>query len=273
MGNSLIKGAIYVVATPIGNFDDITLRAIETLKNVDLIAAEDTRTTSVLLEHFGIETKLSSYHKFSECEKTSSLIEFLKEGNNLALVSDAGTPLISDPGGVLVKCAIENNIKIIPVGGISAVITFLSTISKDGEDFKFIGFLPKIKNQIEIILEDNKFENLVFYESPKRIKETIDIIEKLNPNAIFSIGRELTKKFEEIKTGNISEIKKYYETNTLKGEIVCMVHKSKENKEDEKIKQKVKLLKEEGFSLKDTVKILNITDSINKNKIKEFFID
>lgn len=133
--------------------------------------------------------------------------------------------------------------------------------------------MPKIKNQIEKVLEDNKFENLVFYESPKRIKETIDIIEKLNPNAIFSIGRELTKKFEEIKTGNISEIKKYYETNTLKGEIVCMVHKSKENKEDEKIKQKVKLLKEEGFSLKDTVKILNITDSINKNKIKEFFID
>ena len=273
MGNSLIKGAIYVVATPIGNFDDITLRAIETLKNVDLIAAEDTRTTSVLLEHFGIETKLSSYHKFSECEKTNSLIEFLKEGNNLALVSDAGTPLISDPGGVLIKSAIENNIKIIPIGGISAVVTFLSTISKDGEDFKFVGFLPKIKNQIEKVLEDNKFENLIFYESPKRIKETIDIIEKLNPKAIFSIGRELTKKFEEIKTGNISEIKKYYETNTLKGEIVCMVHKSKENKEDEKIKQKVKLLKKEGFSLKDTVKILNITDSINKNKIKEFFID
>lgn len=143
MGNSLIKGAIYVVATPIGNFDDITLRAIETLKNVDLIAAEDTRTTSVLLEHFGIETKLSSYHKFSECEKTNSLIEFLKEGNNLALVSDAGTPLISDPGGILIKSAIENNIKIIPIGGISAVITFLSTISKDGEDFKFVGFFTQ----------------------------------------------------------------------------------------------------------------------------------
>lgn len=267
-----MNGVIYVVATPIGNLCDITLRGIEILKTVDLIAAEDTRTTGILLKHYKIKTDLISYHKFSECEKSDALIEFVKEGKNLAVVSDAGTPLISDPGNVLINNAVKNKIRIIPIGGISAVTTFLSSISREGEDFKFIGFLPKVENQIKKILTENRFENLIFYESPVRIRKTFEIIKEINPGSKVSIGRELTKKFEEIKTGEIEEITKYYKLNVLKGEIVCMIHKSLLNIEDEKLKEKICALKKEGFSLKDSVKILNITDGAGKNKVKELFI-
>ncbi len=273
MGNS-IEGILYIVSTPIGNLSDLTFRALEVLKNVDIIAAEDTRTTAILLSKYKIETKLTSYHKFSENKKTPELIQKLKEGLNIALVSDAGTPLISDPGNIIVKEAAQNGIKIVPVGGISAVTTFLSSISREGEDFKFIGFLPRTKSEIEKVLIKNRFENLVFYESPERIKETFGIINEINPETLFSIGRELTKKFEEIKTAKIKDIIDFYEKNPIKGEIVCMVHKNKSSKEDEeKLKEKVKALKNEGFTSKDCAKILDITDMANKNKVKDFYFE
>lgn len=268
-----MAGVLYVVATPIGNLEDITLRGIETLKTVDLIAAEDTRTTEVLLKKYEIKTKLTSYHKFNETEKSNPITEKLLSGENIALVSDAGTPLISDPGNILINSAIKNNIKVVPVGGISAVTTFLSSISRKDEDFKFIGFLPRVEKQIEKIINENKFENLIFYESPQRIKETLEIISKTRLNSTISIGRELTKKFEEIKTAPIFEIIKYYEINPLKGEIVCMLHKEKtDDREEEIIKEKVLNLKKEGFSLKEIVTILTITDKANKNKVKSCFI-
>ena len=267
-----MQGVLYVVSTPIGNLDDITLRGIETLKSVDLICAEDTRTSEPLLKKYEIKTKVTSYHKFNEKEKADFLINEIKSGKNIALISDAGTPLISDPGNILVNEAIKNTIKIVPIGGISAVTTFLSSISRCDEDFKFIGFLPKVKSQIEHILKENKTENLIFYESPLRISETFDIILKSNPKAKISIGRELTKKFEEIKTDLIENIILYYKTHTLKGEIVCMLHKSPiEN--DDIIKEKTRQLKEKGFSSKDISSILEITDKANKNKVKSFFLE
>lgn len=268
-----MSGVLYIVATPIGNLADITLRGIETLKKVDLIIAEDTRTSSVLLQKYEISTKVESYHKFNEIEKSKSLIEKIINGENIALISDAGTPLISDPGNILVKIGIENNIKIIPIGGISAVTTFISSVYRKDEDFKFIGFLPKVKNQIEEIITDNKFENLVFYESPNRIKDTFEIILEKRFDSTISIGRELTKKFEEIKTFKIQDIIEYYKNNPLKGEIVCMLHKSEKNKEDDILKEKVLALKENGFSLKDVVSILNITDKANKNSIKTIYLE
>ena len=136
------------MATPIGNLEDITLRAIDVLKNVDVIAAEDTRNTSVLLDKYNIKNNLVSYHKFSESQKTETFINYLKEGKSVALVSDAGTPLISDPGEVLVSKVIKEGFKVIPISGASAVITLLSAIPREKEDFKFIGFLPRVKNQI-----------------------------------------------------------------------------------------------------------------------------
>ncbi len=267
-----MAGILYIVATPIGNLNDITLRAIETLKNVDIICAEDTRTTQILLNKHNIDTKLTSYHKFNEKEKSNFIIEKILSGQNIALVSDAGTPLISDPGNIIVDLATKNNIKIVPIGGISAVTTFLSSVSRKDEDFKFIGFLPKIKNRIKDVLKENKNENLVFYESPNRIKETLDIIKEFDPETEISIGRELTKKFEEIKTGNIKDISAYFEKNVLKGEIVCLVHKNKID-DDEIIREKTLKLKEKGFCQKDTATILEITDKALKNKVKDFYIN
>ena len=268
-----MSGVLYIVATPIGNLSDITLRGIETLKKVDLIIAEDTRTSSVLLQKYEISTKIESYHKFNEVEKSNNLIEKISNGENIALISDAGTPLISDPGNILVKCAIENNIKIIPIGGISAVTTFISSIYRKDEDFKFIGFLPRIKSQIEEIIINNKFENLVFYESPNRIKDTFEIILEKRFDSTISIGRELTKKFEEIKTLKIQDMIEYYKNNPLKGEIVCMVHKSENNKENDILKEKVLALKNKGYSLKDVVSILEITDKVSKNSIKAIYLE
>ncbi|MBQ7286863.1 MAG: 16S rRNA (cytidine(1402)-2'-O)-methyltransferase [Candidatus Gastranaerophilales bacterium] len=239
-----LETALYVVATPIGNLEDITLRAIDVLKKVDVIAAEDTRNTSVLLEKYSITTRLISYHKYSENSRVELFLNYLQEGKSIALVSDAGTPLISDPGAVLVEAVKKEGFKVIPIVGASAVIGLLSAIPRIDEDFKFIGFLPKVKNQIVEIVSKNNSENLVFYESPNRLLETLEVIEKEFPNKKVAIGRELTKKFEEIKVGTISEIIGYFKNNTLKGEIVALLYKTVEQDEinlEEKIKKLKKL--------------------------------
>lgn len=264
MANS-IENALYVVATPIGNIEDITIRALDVLKKVDVIACEDTRNTSILIDKYSISTRLISYHKFSEKQRSELFINYLKEGKSIALVSDAGTPLISDPGNILVKEVIKNGFKVIPIPGANALITLLSATERLDEDFKFIGFLPKSKNQIISIILDNESENLVFYESPNRLKTTLEIIKNNNPEKKITIGRELTKKFEEIKTGSVEKIIDYYNKNPLKGEIVCLLHKSirVQNDCDEKIKK----LKSLGYGNKDVSAILSTLLDINKNEI------
>ena len=258
--------ALYVVATPIGNLDDITLRAIETLKQVDVIAAEDTRNTSVLLEKYGITTRLISYHKFSESSRVELFLNYLNEGKSIALVSDAGTPLISDPGTVLVEAVLNAGFKVIPIVGPSAVIALLSAIPRENEDFKFIGFLPRVKNQILEIVTKNKYENLVFYESPNRLIETLEIIASEYPNKKVAIGREITKKFEEIKVGTISEIIEYFKNNTLKGEIAGMLYKD-EIQEEIDFNSKIKKLKALNLKDKEISSILAALYDTNKNQI------
>ncbi|MBQ8476777.1 16S rRNA (cytidine(1402)-2'-O)-methyltransferase [bacterium] len=260
-----IENALYTVATPIGNLEDITLRALDVLKNVDIIAAEDTRTTSVLLEKYSITTRLVSYHKYSEKERSELLLGYLKEGKSVALVSDAGTPLISDPGNILVKEVIKEGFKVIPIVGACAVIGLLQGTHRQDEDFKFIGFLPKSKSQIIDIISKNKCENLIFYESPNRLLETLAIVEEFSPDKEISVARELTKKFEEIKKGNISEIIKYYKTNTLKGEIAVLLHKSQSDEID--LDEKIKKLKSLNYKDKDIALILSNLYDTNKNKI------
>ena len=176
---SQIETALYTVATPIGNLADITLRALDVLKNVDVIACEDTRITSRLCEKYDIKTRLISYHKFSENKRTELFLGYLKEGKSVALVSDAGTPLVSDPGEILVKSVVEAGFRVIPICGASAVITLLQSVQRMGENFKFVGFLPRVKGQIEEIFLKNKAENLVFYQSPNRMEETLKILEGL----------------------------------------------------------------------------------------------
>ena len=268
MGNSIekLENALYSVATPIGNLSDITYRAVEVLSNVDVIAAEDTRNTSVLLEKYGIATKLVSYHKFSESQKSDYFVNLLKEGKSIALVSDAGTPLISDPGAILVKEVLNAGFKVIPVVGASAPIALLSSVSRNGEDFKFIGFLPRIKNQIIEIIAKNRDENLIFYESPQRLMETLEIINESFSNVQVAIGRELTKKFEEIKVGNIKEVIEYYKNNILKGEIVAIIFKQEET-ENKNLDLEIKKLKKLNLKDKEISSILATLYDVNKNDI------
>ncbi len=271
MANSIIS-ALYCVATPIGNLDDITLRALDVLKNVDIIAAEDTRTTQVLLNKYSITTKLLSYHKFSESSRVELFLNYLKEGKKIALVSDAGTPLISDPGNILVEAVIKEGFRVIPIPGPSAITTLLSAVSRQDEDFKFIGFIDRTKNKIKETIIKNNCENLVFYESPMRLKDTLNVILETYPNKKITIARELTKKFEQIITDNIKEVIEYYENNTLKGEIAVLLHKTvQENEVD--IDEKIKKLKALKLKDKDISSVLSELYNVNRNLVYKKCLD
>lgn len=261
-----IETALYTVATPIGNLGDITFRALEVLKSVDVIACEDTRVTSRLCEKYDIKTRLISYHKFSENKRTELFLGYLKEGKSVALVSDAGTPLVSDPGEILVKSVVEAGFRVIPICGASAVITLLQSVQRMGENFKFVGFLPRVKGQIEEIFLKNKAENLVFYQSPNRMEETLKILAKLRPQAILSYGRELTKKFEEIKTAPVKEV---LENLTQKGEFVCMVHCEINDDIEAQIIEKASTLKSLRLCDKDIINVLCAFFDFPKNKVKQ----
>jgi len=219
------KGTLYIVSTPIGNLEDITLRALRILKEVDLIAAEDTRHTLLLLRHFGIHTPLTSYFEGNEMKKREFILSKLNQGDRIALVSDAGTPGISDPGYRLIRLAIENEIPVIPIPGPSAVITALSVSGLPTDAFLFKGFLPnKSKKRRDILkqLEEVK-ETLIFYESPHRLSETMrDIFEVLGDREIV-LTRELTKMYEEVLRGKVSEIRTQIGEKKLKGEITLVI--------------------------------------------------
>ncbi len=219
------QGLLYIVSTPIGNMEDITLRALRILKEVDLVAAEDTRRTGLLLQHHHIRKPLTSYFEGNEQKKKESLLVKLEEGNRVALVSDAGTPGVSDPGFRLILLAIEHGIPVIPVPGASAVITALSVSGLPTDAFSFEGFLPhKSKKKRELLqhLEERR-ETLVFYESPHRISETLkDILEILGDRRMV-LTRELTKSYEEIFRGTVSEIQEEIGDRMLKGEITLVL--------------------------------------------------
>lgn len=257
----------YIVPTPIGNLGDITQRAIDTLKTVDLIACEDSRVTQKLLNHFNIKTKCVSYHKYNEKERISQIIETLESGKKMALVSDAGTPLICDPGSIIVKELRDRGFSITSLPGANAVITFLSQISREDEKFSFIGFLPKTETQIQNIVTHYEFEDVVFYESPNRILNTLRTIQTIRPNAKIAVGRELTKIFEEIVVNNIDNVIEHFKKNISKGEFVVMIFRSEKNYEETDIQNKIKLLQDKGFTGKDISIILSELYGFNKNKI------
>ena len=219
------KGTLYIVSTPIGNREDITLRALRILKEVDLIAAEDTRHTGLLLRHFGIQTPLTSYFEGNELRKKEFIISKLTQGERVALVSDAGTPGISDPGFRLIRTAIEHEIPIIPVPGASAVIAALSVSGLPTDAFVFRGFLPhKTKRRRDLLVElADVRETLIFYESPHRISETLRDIYEVLGNRKIVLTRELTKIYEEVLRGKVSEIQIQIGERKLKGEITLVI--------------------------------------------------
>ena len=219
------KGMLYIVSTPIGNREDITLRALRILKEVDLIAAEDTRHTGLLLRHYGIQKPLTSYFERNELKKRDFILSKLKQGDRIALVSDAGTPGISDPGFRLIQLAIENQIPVVPIPGPSAAIAALSLSGLPSDAFLFRGFLPhKMKKRRDLLKElENARETLIFYESPHRISETLrDIYEVLGDREIV-LTRELTKIYEEVLRGKVSEIQIQMAERKLKGEITLVI--------------------------------------------------
>jgi len=222
-------GKFYVVATPIGNMGDITFRAVETLKEVDLILCEDTRMTKRLLDKYSISKPTMSYHAQSKLSKTDKIFELLEEGKNLALVSDAGTPGISDPGAMLVaqiKTHFNDSVNVIPVPGASAIITALSVSGLPIHEFTFLGFLPHKKGRETLFKEiASAKRTMVFYESPHRILKTLESLDKFCPNKKVCIARELTKIYEEFKTGTPAEILEYLTKNPIKqkGEFTVLV--------------------------------------------------
>lgn len=257
----------YVVPTPIGNLGDITLRALEVLKSVDMIACEDSRVTQKILNHFDIKTKCVSYHKYNERERVNQIIDILKSGKKMALVSDAGTPLICDPGSVLVKELRNNGFSITSLPGANAVVTLLSQISREDEEFTFVGFLPKTQQKIEEIATKHKFNDFVFYESPNRIVKTLEYIKNVRPKAKVAFGRELTKVFEEVVVDEIGKVIEHLKNNVSKGEFVCLIFRDEKTSDADEFLDKVKGLQEKGFSAKDISIILSELYGINKNKI------
>ena len=220
------KSILYVVSTPIGNLNDISLRAIETLKSVDLILAEDTRTFSVLAKHFSIETKVISYHEHNEAKRAKEVTELISSGKNVALISDAGTPTINDPGYRIVNACLEAAIEVSPIPGASALVAALSASGFETHKFLFSGFLPVKSGKREKALKSAlEFESTsVFYESPHRILKSLECLNSLEPAREICLAREITKKFEEFNRGPVQDILEDYKSRpSIKGEFVLLV--------------------------------------------------
>jgi 16S rRNA (cytidine1402-2'-O)-methyltransferase len=221
----LAPGTLYLVATPIGNLEDITLRALRTLKECDVVAAEDTRRTGLLLKHFGISKPLLSYFQFNEARRTEEIVERLGRGEKVALATDAGSPGISDPGERVVKAAIARGFRVEPVPGPSALVAALTASGLPTDEFHFVGFLPHKSGQRRSRIERLRAVEgtLVFYESPYRIEKLLNELKEVFPLREVVLARELTKKFEEFLRGKPSELLGLIKARSLKGEFVVMV--------------------------------------------------
>jgi len=218
-------GTLYLVATPIGNLEDMTIRAIRILKEVDLIAAEDTRNTRKLLTHFDIKTRLVSYHEHNKEASGPELIKLLIEGKHIALVSDAGLPAISDPGADIARMAIEEHIAVVPIPGANAALSSLIVSGLSTDRFTFIGFLPRDKKNTQQLLEQYRTyrETFIFYESPHRIRKTLAALLEVWGDRQASISRELTKKHEEMVRGRLTELIAHFDENQPLGEFCIIV--------------------------------------------------
>ena len=259
---------LYIVSTPIGNLDDITLRALEVLKNSDIILCEDTRRSIKLLNHYKIKKKLVSYHKFNEKKQISAIIEYFKEGKILSLISDAGTPLLSDPGRILVNKCLKNNINVVPVPGVSSITSALS-VSGFKDQFLFYGFLPKTERGLEKVLSSlSRNEcSLVFFIPSNKINFYIKNFKSFFAGRKIMIAKEITKIHEAFYREEINNLK-FFKKN-LKGELTIIISENSSkntNFDEEKIVNKIKKYLK-NYSLKDTVNLIFETEKINKKKI------
>lgn len=275
-----MKGKLYVVATPIGNLDDITLRAINTLKQVDIIIAEDTRHSLKLLNHLEISKPLISYHRHNEEEKTDMILNKIEEGNNIALISDAGTPVISDPGEFIVKEALKRDIEVIPIPGACAIITALMASGVNTRSFTFYGFLSlnkKIRNKELEQIRSNR-NTIILYEAPHKIINTLKDLENYVGDRKIVLARELTKIHEEFIRGTIEEIQE--KITTPKGEYVIIIDENSDidtNEENElnklTLEEHFEYYKKKGLEKKDIIKKIAKDRNVSKNEIYQYFIN
>ncbi|WP_333887788.1 16S rRNA (cytidine(1402)-2'-O)-methyltransferase [Clostridium sp.] len=277
-------GKLFLVATPIGNLKDITLRALDTLKKVDLIAAEDTRQSLKLLNYFNIKKPLMSYHKYNEKDKSELLIEKLKDGKNIALVSDAGTPGISDPGSIIVHKCIEEGIDFEVLPGATAVTTALVYSGMNTSQFVFIGFLPRENKDKRAFLQGikDRSETLIIYESPHRLMNTLEILKDVLGNRNIAICRELTKIYEQILRFTIEESIKYYLESNIRGEFVLVIEgrDKKELLEEQmeiwinlSVEDHIRMYIEKGLNKKEAVKKVARDRNISKSQIYKYSIN
>lgn len=266
------KAALYLVATPIGNLSELTPRAIEILNQVDVIAAEDTRNTMKLLHHFGISTRMVAHHQHNEAASTEGLIALLHEGKSIALVSDAGYPLISDPGSVLAKRVIEEGYPLIPVSGSNAMLNALVCSGMDTRHFMFYGFLKSATN--ERIKELNELRyfpyTMIFYEAPHRLKKMLTSVYEIFGNRHICLARELTKKHEEFIHGTIEEVLSI--VDELKGEMVIIVEGCQNPKPDQhqpstNVYEQINQYIDQGYSTKEAIKLVSKETGISRNDL------
>ena len=273
------KGNLYIIATPIGNLEDITLRALRVLKEVDLIAAEDTRQTLKLLNHYEINKPLISYHRHNEETKSEILIEKLRNGENIALVSDAGTPGICDPGEEVIKKAIEDNIEVIPIPGACAMINALIASGISTKEFEFLGFLPLNKKSRKEKLEEIKNANktIILYEAPHKLKNTLNDLSDILQSREVVLARELTKIHEEYIRGTVKELME--KTDNLKGEMILIIEKN--NKDNEEalnslnnltLEEHYNFYEKRGLNKKEIIKKIAKDRNVSKNEIYQYFI-
>ena len=272
-------GKLYIVATPIGNLEDITLRALRVLKEVDLIAAEDTRQTLKLLNHYEINKPLISYHRHNEETKSEILIEKLRNGENIALVSDAGTPGICDPGEEVIKKAIEDNIEVIPIPGACAMINALIVSGISTKEFEFLGFLPlnkKLRRQ-KLKEIENSSKTIIIYEAPHKMKTTLGELKEILKDRKIVLARELTKIHEEFIRKSIDEL--LSEIDTIKGEMILIIEGNKidieecKNFDEISLEDHYKLYEEKGLNKKEIIKQIAKDRNVNKNEIYMYFLE
>ena len=274
-----MTGTLYLVATPIGNLEDITIRAINTLKSVDIIAAEDTRHTLKLLNHLEISKPLISCYKENEKMKSDTIIEKLKQGKNIALVSDAGTPAISDPGEEIVHSCIKENISIVPIPGPCALISGLICSGISSKEFCFIGFLPVNKNEkskkLSSLYDIDK--TLIFYEAPHKLISTLNAIKEVLGNRRIALARELTKIHESFVYGNIDDV--LSNLSESKGEYVIIVEGNMnsnneivDNLNSKSLEEHFNFYKNLGYNKKEIIKMIAKDRNVNKNEIYKHFI-
>lgn len=278
-----MAGKLFLCATPIGNLGDMTPRVIETLETVDVIAAEDTRNSIKLLNHFNIKTPMTSYHEYNKVEKAESLVAQMQAGKNIALITDAGTPAISDPGEVLVQKCQEAGIVVTSLPGPAACITALTLSGLSTRRFCFEGFLPADKKERKAVLEDLKIESrtMILYEAPHHLKGTLKELYDALGNRRITLCRELTKKFETIFPTTLEEALEYYESNDPRGEYVLVLEgKSHQQKAEEKqalvleipIEEHMKMYEDRGIDRKEAMKLVAKDRGISKRDVYNYLL-